>query len=61
MNEWLHELVTVFLQGIFISLKDDHVWWSVFSRPSRSRFTRTQRVCVSMATLYLAMLTSAMW
>ena len=25
------------------------------------RFTRTQRVCVSMATLYLAMLTNAMW
>ena len=48
-------------QGLFNKLKDDHVFWSVFSRPKRSRFTRTQRTCVSMATLYLAMLTNAMW
>ena len=78
----------LFKQGIFNKLKDDHLFWSVFSRPVRSRyeyviqklqgyltflvpqptlpetfprFTRTQRVCVSMATLYLAMLTNAMW
>ena len=48
-------------QGVFNKLKDDHVFWSVFSRPKRSRFTRTQRTCVSMAALYLAMLTNAMW
>ena len=48
-------------QGIFNKLKDDHVFWSVFSRPTRSRFTRTQRTCVSMATLYLAMFTNAMY
>ena len=51
----------LFKQGIFNKLKDDHLMWSVFSRPKRSRFTRTQRVCVSMAMLYLAMLTNAMF
>jgi hypothetical protein len=48
-------------QGIFNKLRDDHVFWSVFSRPVRSRFTRTQRTCVSMATLYLAMFANGMW
>jgi len=48
-------------QGIFNKLRDDHVFWSIFSRPVRSRFTRTQRTCVSMATLYLAMMTNAMY
>ena len=48
-------------QGLFNTLKDDHIFWSIFSRPIRSRFTRTQRTCVSMATLYLAMVANAMW
>ena len=48
-------------QGLFNKLKDDHIWWSVFSRPVRSRFTRVQRVAVSMAALYLTMITNAMW
>ena len=48
-------------QGIFNKLRDDHVFWSVFSRPIRSRFTRVQRTCVSMATLYLAMLANGIW
>ena len=48
-------------QGIFNKLRDDHVFWSVFSRPIRSRFTRTQRTCVSMATLYLGMFANGLW
>ena len=47
--------------GFFNMLRDDHVFWSVFSRPIRSRFTRVQRTCVSCATLFLAMITNAMW
>ena len=47
--------------GVFNKLRDDHVFWSVFSRPVRSRFTRVQRTCVSMATFCLAMWTNAMW
>ena len=29
----------LFKQGIFNKLKDDHLFWSVFSRPVRSRYT----------------------
>ena len=28
----------LFKQGIFNKLKDDHLFWSVFSRPVRSRY-----------------------
>ena len=51
----------LFKQGLFKFLNDDHIFWSVFSRPVRSRFTRTQRCCVAMSALYLAMLNNAIW
>ena len=40
---------------------DDHVWFSVFSRPLRSRFTRKQRATVCMAVMYMTFLCSAMF
>ena len=43
------------------SLKDGHLWFSVFMRPPASRFTRVQRVSCCMALLYLSMLVNAMW
>lgn len=42
-------------------LADDHIWWSIFSRPIRSRFTRCQRVSVCFAMLYLSFLVNAMF
>lgn len=42
-------------------LSDSHLWFSVFLRPPRSRFTRVQRVSCCMAVLYLSMLVNAMW
>ena len=51
----------LFKQGLFKFLNDDHIFWSVFSRPVRSRYTRTQRCCVAMSGLYLAMLNNALW
>lgn len=41
-------------------LADDHLWWSIFSRPIRSRFTRKERVTVCMAMMYLFFLFNAM-
>ena len=32
-------------------LADDHLWWSIFSRPIRSRFTRKERVTVCMVSV----------
>ncbi|KAF0300768.1 Polycystic kidney disease protein 1-like 2 [Amphibalanus amphitrite] len=43
------------------NLSDGHLWFSVFMRPPRSRFTRVQRVSACMALLYLSMLVNAMW
>jgi hypothetical protein len=42
-------------------LDDSHLWWSVFSRPIRSRFNRKQRVSVAFAFLYLSFLVNAMY
>ena len=42
-------------------LSDDHVWWSIFTRPIRSRFNRKQRVSAAFAFLYLSFLVNAMW
>ncbi|CAL1292788.1 unnamed protein product [Larinioides sclopetarius] len=43
------------------NLADSHLWFSVFLRPPRSRFTRVQRVCCCMAVLCLSMLSNAMY
>ena len=43
------------------NLQDGHLWFSIFMRPPRSRFTRVQRVSCCVALLYLSMLVNAMW
>ncbi|KAF2356143.1 PLAT/LH2 domain, partial [Trinorchestia longiramus] len=43
------------------AIQDDHLWFSVFLRPPRSRFTRVQRLSACMALVYLSMLTNAMF
>ncbi|CAL4190559.1 unnamed protein product, partial [Meganyctiphanes norvegica] len=43
------------------SISDGHLWFSVFLRPPRSRFTRCQRVVSCFALLYLSMLVNMMW
>ena len=43
------------------NLKQNHLWFSVFSRPPRSRYTRCQRVSAAFVSLYLSMLGNAMW
>ncbi|CAG0918125.1 unnamed protein product [Notodromas monacha] len=43
------------------NLQDGHLWFSIFMRPPRSRFTRVQRVSSCVALLYLSMLVNAMW
>ncbi|XP_068233382.1 polycystin-1-like [Palaemon carinicauda] len=43
------------------NIADGHLWFSVFLRPARSRFTRCQRVASCFALLFLSMLVNAMW
>jgi hypothetical protein len=55
------EFSHLFQQTTQKNLADGHLWFSVFMRPPRSRFTRVQRVSCCMALLYLSMLVNAMW
>ena len=43
------------------SLFDDHIWFSLFSRPTRSNFTRVQRLSCCLCLLYLSMIANAMF
>ena len=43
------------------NLKQNHIWFSVFSRPPRSRYTRCQRVTCCAVYMFLSMLGNAMW
>lgn len=42
-------------------LTNDHMWFSVVSRPTRSSFTRVQRVSCCVALLFLTMITNCMF
>jgi len=42
-------------------LTDDHLWFSVVTRPTRSRFTRIQRLSCCLCLLFTAMLANAMF
>jgi hypothetical protein len=39
----------------------DNIWFSMFKRPNKSRFTRVQRLCCCTSSLFLIMVTNAMW
>ncbi len=43
------------------NVRESHLWFSIFMRSERSRFTRAQRVSTCFALLYLSMMTDAMW
>ena len=43
------------------SIQENHVWFSIFFKSVRSRYTRVQRTSTAFAMLYLAMLADAMW
>ncbi|XP_070581325.1 polycystin-1-like protein 2 [Ptychodera flava] len=43
------------------NLSEKHLWFSVLSRPSKSHFTRVQRLTCCLSLLYCSMIASAMW
>ena len=51
----------VFFSTARQNLTDDHLWLSVVSRPTRSNFTRLQRLTCCMVLLYSTMIANAMW
>ena len=42
-------------------IKEHHVWFSIFFKSNRSRYTRLQRTSTAFALLFLSMLVDAMW
>ena len=42
-------------------LTNDHLWFSVVSRPTRSSFTRVQRISCCVSLLFMTMITNCMW
>ena len=42
-------------------LSDDHIWWSVYTRPFRSRFSRANRVTVCYVMLMLIVIANALF
>lgn len=51
----------LFRNNINRRMFDDHIWMSVGYRKTKSTFSRVQRLCVCVATLFLSMVTSAIW
>ncbi len=43
------------------NITDGHLWFSVFIRPPKSRFTRVQRLSCCLTLIYCTMLTNAMF
>ncbi|XP_043202140.1 polycystic kidney disease protein 1-like 2 [Amphibalanus amphitrite] len=60
-KEQLGQFSHVFSHTSQQNLSDGHLWFSVFLRPPRSRFTRVQRVSSCFALLFLSMMVNAMW
>nr|XP_032832806.1 polycystic kidney disease protein 1-like 2 [Petromyzon marinus] len=51
----------VFSSTVQSKITDDHMWVSVFMRPTRSAFSRVQRISCCVSLLFLTMVTNAMW
>ncbi|XP_037070763.1 location of vulva defective 1-like [Pollicipes pollicipes] len=60
-KEQMREFAHLFPHTSQQTLSDGHLWFSVFLRPPRSRFTRMQRVSCCFALLFLSMMVNAMW
>lgn len=60
-----HEEITTFRNLFFSkahkSFSDSHLWLSVFLRPSRSNFTRVQRISCILSLVLLTMLSNALF
>ena len=51
----------LFTQSVKKKFTDNHLWFSVFSRPTKSHFTRLQRISCCMSLLFCTMIANAMF
>ena len=54
-------LLYLFSKKAYRSLSDDHLWFSIFSRPPPSSFTRVQRCTCCFVLLFTAMLLNILY
>ena len=57
----LKSFAHLFTQSVKKKFSDGHLWFSVFSRPVRSNFTRFQRVSCCISLLFCTMISNAMF
>ena len=60
-EEDLRDFGHLFISTTKHDMFDGHLWLSVVSRPSRSHFTRVQRLACGASLLYLTMIANAMF
>ena len=60
-EEELTDFSYLFSTKTRFDLTDAHLWFSVYARPPRSPFTRSQRFSVAVTSLFCAMLASLMF
>lgn len=57
----LKSFAHLFTQSVKKKFSDGHLWFSVFSRPVRSNFTRLQRISCCISLLFRTMISNAMF
>ncbi|CAF0748743.1 unnamed protein product [Adineta steineri] len=57
----LKSFAHLFTQSVKKKFSDGHLWFSVFSRPIRSNFTRLQRISCCISFLFCTMISNAMF
>lgn len=57
----LKSFAHLFTQSVKKKFSDSHLWFSVFSRPVRSNFTRLQRISCGISLLFCTMISNAMF
>ncbi|CAF4336013.1 unnamed protein product, partial [Adineta steineri] len=57
----LKSFAHLFTQSVKKKFSDGHLWFSVFSRPVRSNFTRLQRISCCISFLFCTMISNAMF
>ena len=55
------EFEHLFTQKTRKNLSDEHLWFSIVTRPPQSRFTRLQRLSCCLCLLFTSMLANAMY
>ena len=60
-SQELKSFAHLFTQSVKKKFSDGHLWFSVFSRPVRSNFTRLQRISCCISLLFCTMISNAMF